>query len=122
MAEDPFFVGVPRAVSLRRELLMSSKDILTSLKRHEVLKEIRKAKVEAFFELRTVMEELMVLNRKLRGALPKTSMKPALKRPSEKMPPRPMDMPKKTEPKKPDQLDVLQDAMSRIEQQLRDLE
>ena len=122
MAEDPFYAGVPSAISLRKQLLLCSKDVLTSLKRHEVLKEIRRAKIEAYFDLRTVMEELLVLNRKLRGALPKTSRKPEMKRPAVKMP---RKKEKEVVPREPvgiDQLDMLQDAMSRIEDQLRELE
>jgi len=124
MAKDPFYVGIENAISLRKDLLLSSKDILTALKRHEVLKEIRQAKVESYFELRTVMEELMVLNRKLRGALPKTSIKPELKIPEAKktaaIPTRSQIT--RIEKKQKDQLDVLQDAMARVEEQLKELE
>jgi len=78
---DPFFVGIPNANQIRRELLLSSKEVLTALKSHEALKDLRRTKIECYFELRTVMEELLILNRKLRGSLPKTSLKPAMPKP-----------------------------------------
>ena len=116
---------------MRKELLMGARDVLTSLKRYEVQREIRRAKVESLFELRTVMEELMVLNRKLRQALPKTTIKAEVVRPQPKKPSAPHPAhkgaaPKKKEeaapPKQKDQLETLQDAMARVEEQLRDLE
>ncbi len=128
---DPFYVGIRDPTAVRKELLMGARDALTSLKRYEVQREIRRAKVETLFELRTVMEELMVLNRKLRQALPKTTIKAEVVRPQPKKPTHPPQHHKtatpnkKAEavpPKQKDQLETLQDAMSRVEEQLRDLE
>lgn len=137
-SQDPFFVGVKDANKIRRELLLSSKEILTALKSHEVLKGIRRAKIECYFELRTVMEELMILNRKLRGSLPKTSLKPSVPKPKPRHVQRAHKEHKKhhtSQPhqhhrhhKKPapsahkDQVEMLQEAMSRVDAQLRELE
>lgn len=134
--KDPFYVGIADAKTIRKELLLSSKEVLTALKGYEVLKEIRRAKIEAYFELRTVMEELMILNRKLRSVLPKTSLKPMIQKPE------PHHVQKqKAEPEKPvhkhthhqkrpeprhimqkDQVELLQEAMQKVDAQLRELE
>ena len=72
MAEEPLYIGIQDPISLRKSLLLCSRDVISSLKNYEMYKGISAETTETVFELRKVMEELVVLNRKLRQALPKT--------------------------------------------------
>ncbi len=69
------FVPVNEPAEIRRELLTSSKQVLGALRRYEHYRQLRKAKLEAFHELVTIWQDMERMQRKLRGALPKTDVK-----------------------------------------------
>ena len=66
-----FFVGLSDPVRIRRNLLNSSKEIIDSLKRYERYEIIKQTKHEYITELKKVLDELVVLNKKVRIHLPK---------------------------------------------------
>lgn len=68
------YVGVKEPALLRKTILLSARDVISSLKNYEAYKDISREKTETVFELRRVGEELVVLNRKLRQAFPKTKL------------------------------------------------
>ena len=73
MAEpkSPVYIGIPEHVDIRRDLLLSSKDLLGALKAYETIKETRAKRAELTFELHKIMDELGVLTKKTRMSLPK---------------------------------------------------
>ena len=74
MTKDQFFVGIKNPINARRLLLNSSKDILDALKDYENFEILKEEKAKYVIELKRVLDEIMVLNRKLKGHLPKTPM------------------------------------------------
>ncbi|MBD3319268.1 hypothetical protein GF342_05155 [Candidatus Woesearchaeota archaeon] len=74
MTED-FFVGVRNPKDVRRELVTSSRSLVEALIKYEKYKGLREQKLQTLEELKSTMDELVVLNRKLRGRLPKVKRK-----------------------------------------------
>ncbi len=72
--QDLLFVELKDPAGLRRDVLMSTKDVLDSLKRFEEYKVIKAAKMQVLFELKRVIDDIAALNRKLRNKLPKASI------------------------------------------------
>ncbi len=107
-------MGIKDPMEVRKELLLGSKDLITSLKKYDEFVHLREAKQKYIEELKIVMDELLVLNKRLRTHLPKTPLKgPRVVRK--------VEPPKK--PKSPrDQLDVLERELSRVESRLQALE
>ncbi len=117
MEENLFYVGIQDPVELRKELLLSSKNLIDSLKRYESYQSVRSEKLQFVLELKHVFDELLVLNKKLRAKLPKVPVKqPALKRELPK--------PKKTEMKgaSRSKLQLLEDELAQVEKRLGSLE
>jgi hypothetical protein len=75
--EEPLFVGIPNPQGVRKELLTSVKAVINDLQRYEQLTEPKSEKAKYVLELRRVMQELSVLNRKVKEMLPSTSKKPS---------------------------------------------
>ena len=77
IVEEVYYVGIREPVELRKEMLLSSRSVIQSLKKYELFKELRKEKLSYTYELRRVMEELAVLNKRLRRYLPASKMRAA---------------------------------------------
>lgn len=71
MTSSDVFVGVADVVSLRRDILNSSKNVITSLRAYEKYKGLRREKLRRILELCHVLAEINGLNNKLMAALPK---------------------------------------------------
>jgi hypothetical protein len=76
MEDDSFYVKITEPVEFRRNILMSSKQLLGVLKQSERISEIRDEKIKNISELRKIIEEIVLLNRKLQAALPKAKSAP----------------------------------------------
>ncbi|MBS3147918.1 hypothetical protein J4219_03465 [Candidatus Woesearchaeota archaeon] len=126
MEQDLFFVGIRDSVELRKELLLSSKNVLDSLRKYEQYKVIKDQKFQYVAELKRVFDELLVLNKKLRGKMPKvpgkTPMLPGAKEPVEEE-----EQPIKQSQKQPikmerqeklSKLDMLEQELARVEERL----
>jgi hypothetical protein len=74
-AKEPFFVGIGDPVIIRRNLLLSSKSIIDSLKRQEGIVDLRLRKENYLVEFKRVMDEIIILNKKLRSHLPKVPLR-----------------------------------------------
>lgn len=115
MEDQLFYVGIHDPVELRKELLMSSKNLIDSLKRYERYKNIKEEKLSYIMELKRVFDELLVVNKKLRGKMPKTvgTPPPAKKKATGK--------PKHVKIKRSN-IDLLEDELAKIEERLESLE
>ncbi len=71
---QPFYVGISEPVEVRKQLLYSSKDLLSSLKAYERVKEIRAKKLETMYAYRRALEEVYTLCKKLRRVMPSAPM------------------------------------------------
>ena len=73
--DDGFYVEVDDSVSVRRNLLESSKELLSALEMYERFKETRKEKTEAIERFKKSINEAYRLIAKLNAALPKVKLK-----------------------------------------------
>ena len=120
MEEETFFVGIPDHVEVRKELLTSSKNLLDSLKRHETYVRIKNDKLRAMVDLKRVFDELLLLNKKLRGRLPKVPVKIPAEAPVET--PELKEFRPHIERAAKSKLDVLEEELAKVEQRLSSLE
>lgn len=74
-AREPLFVGINDPVLVRRNLLLSSKELIEALKRQEGLVDLRLRKENYLVEFKRIADELVVLNKKLRTHLPKVPLR-----------------------------------------------
>ncbi len=130
MDEQLFFVGIREHQTVRKDLLQSSKMLLDSLKRHELYRRVKEDKLRAVNDLKRVFDELLILNKKFRGKLPKVPVKvPDVPMREE---PRPQALPKgaKSSPLKQEKLqsssksklDLLEEELAKVEARLGGLE
>jgi hypothetical protein len=116
--KQTFFVGIKDPVRARRDLLTSSKGILDSLKKYDDFASARDEKQKYIVELKRVIDELIVLDKKVRGHLPATPLKVSgLEKPKIKKG-------KKEEaiPLARSKLDLLEQELSKVESRLNALE
>ena len=73
--QDLLFVEIKEPSATRRDVLMATKDVLDALKRYEEYKATKAEKMRTLGELKHVVDELLVLNRKLRSKMPKAPIK-----------------------------------------------
>lgn len=87
--EQPLFVGVPDPIDLRKDLLNSSKVLLSSLKKYEDYNERKKEKAKYVADLVKLVKEINLLNRRVKQLLPKAKLKPGMiKQPARAIPPK----------------------------------
>ena len=72
---DTFFVGIDKPAEVRLNILESSKEMIEILKHIERIKEIRGEKYQTLLELKTKLDDLNKLIRKLNQTLPKTALR-----------------------------------------------
>ena len=116
--KQTFFVGIKDPVRVRRDLLTSSKGILDSLKKYDDFASVRDEKQKYIVDLKRVIDELIVLDKKVRGHLPATPLKiSGLEKPK-------MKKGKKEEviPMARSKLDLLEQELSKVESRLKALE
>lgn len=107
MKEDFFYVGIKEPVELRRSLLESSKLVIQNLQKYEKIRGIREEKLKQTEELKNLLAEIKRLNNKLKAAFPR-------------MVPREIPAEKKAK-KEPDEIRVLEQELSEVEEELRRL-
>lgn len=130
------FVEIKEPSATRRDVLMSTKDVLDALKRYEEYKTVKAEKQKAVEQLKKTVDDLLVLNRKLRSRMPKASVKipelmiRARAAPTESASPRfarereekAITGPTPSAARPKSKLDVLQEELERIESRLGALE
>lgn len=125
--EDLFYVNLEDPVSIHREILKSTKNTLSSLKRYEAFRNIRNIKIEKLTELKHVMGEINLLVNRLRGELPSTGLRAISEKKqqaSTKTKPEkpPKQEQKKQMPKPVSKIEKLEEELDDIESKLRNLE
>ena len=119
MTKEKFYVGIKNPTAVRRLLLNSSKDVLDALKDYESFERLKDAKVKYTVELKRIIDEVLVLNKKLKNHLPKSPGKMGLKSSIKKTV-------KKAHSKKmkgvASKLDALEQELSTVETRLKSLE
>ena len=122
MNKDKFFVGIKNPINARRLLLNSSKDILDALKDYESFENFKQEKAKYIIELKRILDEITVLNRKLKTHLPKTPLQAPPK--AARIARRRKETPsKKTKMAKiASKMDLLESELSKVEDRLKGLE
>lgn len=123
------FVEIREPSVTRRDVLLATKDVLDSLKKYEEYSSIKVEKQKTWDSLKRVMNELLVLNRKLRSAIPKAPV------PNTTLYARTTDVDSRLAREKEEfitgltpsarpksKLDILQEELSKIESRLSSLE
>ncbi|MBD3303669.1 hypothetical protein GF343_00860 [Candidatus Woesearchaeota archaeon] len=122
MSNNKFFVGIKNPVKTRRLLLNSSKDVLDALKDFENFENLKQGKAKHITELKKVLDEIMVLNKKLKSHLPKS--------PAKSLPKPARASKKKGKKKMPEtkmkdvasKMDIIESELARVEERLQGLE
>lgn len=115
-SKKSFFVGIHDPVFVRRNILLSSKDLIDCLKKYEGLVDLRLRKENYVVEFKRIVDELLVLNRKLRSHLPNTHLR------EKEVPVRTKVESRPFIPSHRSHLDLLEEELSRIESKLDTLE
>ena len=85
MAEDnSFYVGLKDPNTVRKEILISSKEIIGLLKKYDHINEIRTKKIEKITELNKVIADIKKLTNTFRSKLPATKLKGEKAKPEKK--------------------------------------
>ena len=121
--ESELFVGIEGHKEMRKQLLGSAKIAINNLQGYEHVNTLRTEKIKYIFELRRLGEELAVLNRKLKQALPKTTAK--IKHRGAKKVKEAKKQEEVAPPKAPEveseKLAALEDELSKVEEKLSGL-
>ena len=131
MSDTDYFIQVENPLEMRKELLMSSKSIILTLKEYHSLQGIRKNKLELVEVLKDQIKELTFLLDKLDEKIPdkqidfekdiyEEKQKPVEEPKPEVKVEKPEVKPKVEVPKK-SEVDKLQDALASIEKKLSSL-
>ncbi|MBW3002066.1 hypothetical protein KY338_02800 [Candidatus Woesearchaeota archaeon] len=122
MSKDKFFVGIKNPINTRRLLLNSSKDILDALKDFESFESLKMEKAKYVVELKKVLDEITVLNRKLKSHLPKTPLQapPKYERVARKR--KGKKVPKTKMREVASKMDLLESELAKVEDRLQGLE
>ena len=113
--KEEYFVGIRDPIEVRKELLLGSKDLITSLKKYDNFTHVREEKQKYIEQLKRIIDELLVLNKRLRTHLPKTPLKGPIE--AKKV----VKAPKRERTPK-DKVELLERELSRVESRLKALE
>jgi len=122
-----FYAGVHDPKQLRKDVLVSQKAILDSLKKFEHLRQLRAEKELRIAELKKMLSALRIISSQFKTRLPASAIKMA---PKPKPLPEPEPMPvvrKQPVQKKPPvhhktKLEILEEELARIESKLSSIE
>ena len=118
--DHPYYVSVRDAATIRKDLLQGTKDILEGLKGIGEYQRLRLKKLELIAELKRTVDQLVVLNRKLRSRLPQ----PWLSTPAERARTALIERPvrERFEEHAHSKVDLIENELARIEERLAQLE
>ncbi len=117
--EDMFFVGIPNATDLRRQILTNSKTTIGILRDYGEYSQLRGEKLESIIQLKKKVDEIIILNKRIKTLLPKVpDIKPRQAQyiaPSQRTTARPVKHINH-------HVDILEEQLSKIERRLKALE
>jgi len=122
MSKNKFFVGIKNPVNARRLLLNSSKDVLDALKDLENFEVLKQEKSKHIVELKKVLDEIIVLNKKLKSHLPKSPVKSLPKPARATRKKKDKRIPKTQMKDVASKMDILESELARVEERLQGLE
>jgi hypothetical protein len=114
--EEPLYVGLVDPVDLRKDILNSSRIIISSLRKYEAFQQLRTEKEKKIIELRKSLREINILVKRIKQMMPKSALKqmpmqsPAPSTPSEEI------IGEKT------RLAELEDELAKVEEKLKVME
>ena len=122
MKDEAFYAGIHEPKEVRRDLLLSQKDIVDCLKRFEHIKNIRTEKDLRLVELRKLLSALKLIAHKLKSMMPAHAIKTKVQR-EEQHESMPISRPAKKEAQqRKTKIQVLEDELAKIEGKLGSLE
>ncbi len=110
--EGNLYIGLEEPTEFRREVLLCIKDMINALRLHEQYKELRTKKHEQYIKAKQRLQELNILNNKLKRSFPKIKLKMALKK---------APIPQITKQKTPSKLELLEKQLDMVESQISSL-
>jgi len=75
MAEENFYIGIQNPEEIRRYLLESSKEMITTLKRYEEFKKNRMEKAELVAKFNQIMKQINILSNRLKKQFPEAGIR-----------------------------------------------
>jgi hypothetical protein len=120
---DLLFVELREPSATRRDVLMSTKDVLDVLRRYEEYRMISAEKQAVLAELKRVVDSLQSLNRKLRSKMPKApAAMPEVREVVREREDESITGPRPEVARPKSKLDILQEELEKIESRLGSLE
>ncbi|MEM4282302.1 MAG: hypothetical protein QXU88_02330 [Candidatus Woesearchaeota archaeon] len=119
---ETFFVGIPEAKELRKELLLSVKSLLETIKAEDEFRQLREQKQATAAEFKSVLDELAKASKRLKSKFPRLAgRKPVL--PSYKPEPvKPQEEEKPSPKPRKSKLELLEEELAEVEQRLKELQ
>jgi len=126
--EELLYVGVYNPVNLRKDVLNSSRLVLSSLQKYEKFVGIKEKKAALIVQLARIVKDINALNKRLIQFMPKTKIKPGMIKKHEEAAPKvvkhvgrvPPAMTKSIQEKT--RLTELEDELASVEEKLGGLE
>jgi hypothetical protein len=75
MAEENFYIGIQNPDEIRRYLLESSKEMITTLKKYEEFKRTRMEKAELVAKFNQIMKQINILANRLKKQFPEAGIR-----------------------------------------------
>jgi len=116
MTEEVLFIKIDEPKEFRKALLLSIRELIHSLQRHDTVKKIRTEKVEQIIKLKNLAKETDTLLGRIKNDLPNLTAKETKKNTKAAK-----GKESKTKAKSPAKKQVL-DEMTKLETQLKDIE
>jgi len=122
--EQPLYAGIMYPNDLRKNILHSSKTLISSLKQYEKFIELRDKKLAYMNELRKVLKDIYMMSGRLKQVMPKTGLKPKVSQEREakaRLRAKPLTTEEKLIKEKT-RLAELEDELAKVEEKLQHLE
>lgn len=116
MTNQVFYASIPEPTEFRKDVLLTQKAIIDSLRKHEHIKKLRAEKEMRIGELKKMLAQLKLISGKMKSALPAQAMKrkETVKSAGKHT--------RKETVQKQSKMDILEDELSKIESKLSSLE
>jgi len=115
MTSQVFYASIPEPTEFRKDVLLTQKAIIDSLRKHEHIKKLRAEKEMRIGELKKMLAQLKLISNKMKSALPAHAVK-------RKEPAKKSAGARKETVQRQSKMDILEDELSKIESKLSSLE